>query len=77
MKLGDVTKSSADIIWRDANGEIITCVEKVKILSDAIDDLCQAYQSLADDAILMGVCEKNLIANIQEIIPLRPPANGA
>ena len=41
-------------VWRGPNGEIIACVEKLKVLRENLAEL----QGALDDAVLMG-CEQD------------------
>ena len=45
-------------VWRGPNGEIIACVEKLKVLRENLEELQGACQDALDDAVLMG-CEQD------------------
>ena len=45
-------------VWRGPNGEIIACVEKLKVLRENLDEIQEACQDALDDAVLMG-CEQD------------------
>lgn len=45
-------------VWRGPNGEIIACVEKLKVLRENLAELQGACQDALDDAVLMG-CEQD------------------
>jgi hypothetical protein len=45
-------------VWRGPNGEIIACVEKLKVLRENLEEIQSACQDALDDAVLMG-CEQD------------------
>jgi hypothetical protein len=45
------------IRWLDDKGEPVSCVEKLKVLAETLDELQQAAQDALEDAILMGCGE--------------------
>ncbi len=44
-------------IWRGSDGQIIACVEKLKVLRENLEEIQAACQDALDDAVLMG-CEE-------------------
>lgn len=54
-----MTKGSLpEPVWRGPNGEIIACVEKLKVLRENLEEIRGACQDALDDAVLMG-CDEN------------------
>lgn len=45
-------------VWRGPDGEIIACVEKLKVLRENLEEIRAACQDALDDAVLMG-CEES------------------
>lgn len=43
--------------WRGPNGEVIACVEKLKVLRENLEEIQTACQEALDDAVLMGCDE--------------------
>jgi len=41
-------------VWRGPDGEIIACVEKLKVLRENLEELQSTCQDALDDAVLMG-----------------------
>ena len=41
-------------VWRSPQGEIIACVEKLKVLRENLDEIQQLCQDALEDAVLMG-----------------------
>lgn len=50
--------SLPETVWRGPDGEIIACVEKLKVLRENLEEIQRACQDALDDAVLMG-CEEN------------------
>lgn len=46
--------------WYDDNGQIVSCTEKVKVMSENMGELFQAAQDAFEDALLMGCAETQL-----------------
>jgi hypothetical protein len=70
--------------WRSPRGEVIACVEKLKVLRENLDEIRQNCQDALDDAVLMGCDESqfrhaltDLIANLQSAYgSLDPESEG-
>ncbi len=41
-------------VWRSPSGEIIACVEKLKVLRENLEEIRQVAQDALEDAVLMG-----------------------
>lgn len=50
----------AQIRWLDDKGEPVSCVEKLKVLTETLGELQQAAQDALEDAILMGCAEQQV-----------------
>ena len=50
------------IVWRGANGEVVACVEKNKVLSENLEEIRQVCQDALEDAVLMGCDEQQFRA---------------
>ncbi|MEW9897592.1 hypothetical protein ABWL39_02985 [Chitinivorax sp. PXF-14] len=48
------------IVWRSATGEVIACVEKIKVMRENLEELQQAAQDALEDALLMGCDERQV-----------------
>ena len=51
-------KADKSIIWRSPQGDIISCVEKNKVLRENLDEMRQVIQDALEDAVLMGCDER-------------------
>lgn len=54
--------------WYDDNGQIVSCTEKVKVMTENMTELYQAAQDAFEDALLMGCSEKQLREYLQALI---------
>jgi hypothetical protein len=45
-------------VWRSPEGEVVSCVEKLKVLRENLDEIRQVCQDALEDAVLMGCDEK-------------------
>ena len=65
-------KSSAkvkkDIVGRGPDGKPVSCIEKLAVLNENLDDIHQECQDVFEDALLMGVDEKQARAVIEGIV---------
>ena len=46
--------------WRQPDGGLVTCVEKLKVLAENVTELRQLAQDTFEDALLMGCDEAQL-----------------
>jgi len=44
-------------IWRTPEGELVSCVEKIKVLNENLVELREMAQEALEDAVLMGCDE--------------------
>ncbi len=47
-------------IWHDKNGQVLSCTEKVKVMSENMDETRQMLQDVFEDALLMD-CDETQI----------------
>jgi hypothetical protein len=47
-------------IWRTPEGEPVSCVEKIKVLNENLDELRALAQDALEDAVLMGCDERQV-----------------
>jgi len=45
-------------VWRSPTGEVVSCVEKLKVLRENLEEIQQLCQDALEDAVLMG-CDEN------------------
>lgn len=59
-------------VWRGPDGRPVSCVEKIKVLNENLDELRQACIDALEDAVLMGVDEqqiRNVLADLVRTLP--------
>jgi hypothetical protein len=49
-------------VWRDPQGNVVSCVEKIKVMRENLEELAQLAQDAFEDAILMGCDEAQVRA---------------
>ena len=54
--------------WHSPNGEVIACVEKLKVLRENLEEIRASCQDALDDAVLMGCDEAQFRAALLEVI---------
>jgi hypothetical protein len=47
-----------ETVWRSPSGEITSCVEKLKVLRENLEEIQQLCQDALEDAVLMGCNER-------------------
>ncbi len=55
-------------IWYSSKGEKITCLEKIKVMEQNIEELRQIAQDAFEDGILMGINPEQLRLYLMNLI---------
>jgi hypothetical protein len=55
-------------LWRSPQGEVVACVEKLKVLRENLDEIRQLCQDALEDAVLMGCDEAQFRAVLVELV---------
>lgn len=53
------------ITWRQPDGELVSCEEKLMVLHENLDEIRQECQDALEDAVLMG-CDEAQIRDVLE-----------
>ena len=53
------------ITWRQPDGELVSCDEKLLVLQENLDEIRQECQDALEDAVLMG-CDESQIRDVLE-----------
>jgi hypothetical protein len=48
------------IVWRDAEGQVVACFEKNKVMRENFEEIRQMAQDAFEDAVLMGCDEQQV-----------------
>lgn len=57
-----------DIRWVSPTGDVIACVEKLKVLRENLEEIRQVCQDALEDAVLMGCDERQVRRVLVELI---------
>jgi hypothetical protein len=57
------SRESAFPVWRQPDGKVVSCTEKIKVLNENLAEIRQLAQDALEDAILMG-CDEAQIRNV-------------
>ncbi len=49
-----------ETVWRSPSGEVVSCVEKLKVLRENLEEIQRLCQDALEDAVLMGCDERQL-----------------
>ena len=55
-------------VWRSPQGEVVSCVEKLKVLRENLDEIRQLCQDALEDAVLMGCDDAQFRAVLAELV---------
>ena len=57
-----------ETVWRSPTGEIVSCVEKLKVLRENLEEIQQLCQDALEDAVLMGCDERQFKQVLENIV---------
>ena len=55
-------------VWRSPKGETISCVEKLKVLRENLEEIQQIAQDALEDAVLMGCDAQQFRSVLAELV---------
>lgn len=59
---------SGDVIWKQPDGAVVSCEEKLKVLDENLSEIRDYCQDAFEDALLMGCDEKQIRDVFESII---------
>ena len=63
------TKQSLDLpTWLNPEGKPLSCLEKIKVLNENLEEIRQMCQDALEDAVLMGCDEPQFRQVLQDLI---------
>jgi hypothetical protein len=66
-----------ETVWRSPDGEIVSCVEKLKVLRENLEEIQQLCQDALEDAVLMGCAESQFKQVLENLVQqLKNPYAG-
>lgn len=60
-------KPLPNVVWRSPEGEVVACVEKLKVLRENLEEIQQMAQDALEDAVLMGCAEEQFRAVLKQL----------
>jgi hypothetical protein len=67
-KVSRTGEGNGSHVWRQPDGNPVSCVEKIKVLNQNLEEIRQLAQDALEDAILMGCDEAQVRAVLQSVI---------
>lgn len=58
-----MSKPLPETVWRSPSGEIVACVEKIKVLRENLEEIRGIAQDAFEDALLMG-CDEQQVRDV-------------
>jgi hypothetical protein len=62
------SKASSFPTWRQPDGKLVSCVEKIKVLNENLAEIRQLAQDALEDGLLMGCSEEQLRQVLRELV---------
>ena len=62
------SRSVPETVWRSPSGGVISCVEKLKVLRENLEEIRQLCQDALEDAVLMGCDEQQFRRVLTELM---------
>ena len=59
-----------ETVWRSPSGEIVSCMEKLKVLRENLEEIQQLCQDALEDAVLMGCDERQFKQVLETLVRL-------
>ncbi|MBB5019831.1 hypothetical protein HNQ59_003139 [Chitinivorax tropicus] len=56
------------VVWRSPKGEVLACVEKIKVMRENLEELRQMAQDALEDALLMGGDERQVRQVLHDLV---------
>jgi hypothetical protein len=63
-----MSKPLPEPVWRAPDGQIIACVEKLKVLRENLEEVRQLCQDALEDAVLMGCDEREFRSVLVDLV---------
>jgi hypothetical protein len=55
-------------VWQTPQGEAVSCLEKIKVLNENLEEIQAMTQEALEDAVLMGCDERQFRKVIEDIV---------
>lgn len=67
VRKNSATRKLALPTWRTPEGEVVSCLEKIKVLNENLEEIRELAQEALEDAVLMGADEAQFRAVLHAI----------
>lgn len=61
-------KPRRNAVWRTPEGKPVSCLEKIKVLDQNIEEIRQLSQDALEDAVLMGCAEDQIRDVLRDVV---------
>ncbi len=58
----------SDIVWQQPDGEPVSCIEKLKVLNENLEEIEGLCREALEDAVLMGCDERQVREVLAKIV---------
>jgi hypothetical protein len=55
-------------VWHQTDGKPVSCIEKIKVLNENLDEIRQLAQDALEDGLLMGCSEEQLRQVLRDLV---------
>ncbi len=55
-------------VWRSPTGEVVSCVEKLKVLRENLEEIRRTCQDALEDAVLMGCDDEQFKQVLAQVV---------
>ncbi len=55
-------------VWKHPDGTSVSCLEKIKVLNENLDELRQIAQDALEDGLLIGCDERQLRETLHQLV---------
>lgn len=62
------SKPVPEPVWRSPSGEVVSCLEKLKVLRENLEEIHRLCQDALEDAVLMGCDEDQFRRALSELL---------
>ena len=66
--MSKIDKPLPNPVWRSPTGEIVSCVEKIKVLRENLEEIRDISQDAFEDALLMDCDEQQIRELLKQLV---------
>lgn len=61
------------LVWRQPDGEPVSCIDKIKVLNENLEEIEALCREALEDAVLIGCDERQVREVLERIVREIPP----